>query len=106
MKFGIIGGLILLILTIVFSTIAIDNNKIAKEIVTTNFKLNKAEKEVDAKKEIVPKILEQKENLNTIMPEETNSTTSDKEIIKNQEKSKWQEFDKKFENFDEKFKDF
>jgi len=106
MKFGIIGGLILLILTIVFSTIAIDNNKIAKEIVTTNFKLNKAEKEVDAKKATMPKIHEQKEELKTIMPEETNSTTSDKEIIKNQEKSKWQEFDKKFENFDEKFKDF
>jgi len=106
MKFGIIGGFILLILTIIFSTMAVENNKIAKEIVTTSFKLNEPKKEETISKrqeEInVCKVSDKFLSCN----KEANSKALVKETIKNQEKTKWQEFDVKFDDFDKKFKDF
>ena len=39
MKVGFIGGMILLILTLIFSVIAIKNNQIAREVTLRNFGL-------------------------------------------------------------------
>jgi len=43
MKVGIFGSVILLILTLIFSYIAIQNNKIAKAVVVKEFALDKNE---------------------------------------------------------------
>jgi len=85
MKVGFLGGLVLLILTIIFSYIAIQNNKIAKEITIKSFELNTPLKSISD---------------NNI----SDKNISEKPIIK--KSSKWDNFDKKFDNFDKKFEDF
>jgi len=79
MKVGFFGGLLLLGLTIVFSMIAIQNNKIAREITIRNFDLDKS------KEQIV---------------NDTNDTNRSKTQIQKSD------FDRKFEEFDIKLLNF
>ena len=79
MKVGFFGGLLLLGLTIVFSMIAIENNKIAREITIRNFGLDKS------KEQIV---------------NDTNDTNRSKTQIQKSD------FDRKFEEFDKKLLNF
>lgn len=79
MKVGFFGGLLLLGLTIVFSMIAIQNNKIAREITIRNFDLDKS------KEQIV---------------NDTNDTNRSKTQIQKSD------FDRKFEEFDKKLLNF
>ncbi|SFP02242.1 hypothetical protein [Hydrogenimonas thermophila] len=72
MKVGFFGGLLLLGLTIIFAMIALQNNKIAREIAIKNFGLDK-----------------QAIDLN-----DTNRTKQQSDFDR-----KFEEFDKKFENF-------
>jgi len=84
MKFGFFGGLILLILTIVFSIIAIKNNQIARKITTQEFGLEKS-KSIDMNR----------------------SENRKKVPVKIDEfDKKMYEFNKKFEGFDEEFEKF
>jgi len=75
MKVGFFGGLLLLGLTIIFSMIAIQNNKIAREITIRNFGLDKSKGQI---------------------ANDTNDTNRTK---KSDFDRKFEEFDKKFENF-------
>ena len=82
MKVGFFGGMILLGLTIVFSMIAIQNNKLVREITVKSFGLDKAKHKRDTnqskqKQKVIIKVKMQKSNF-------------DKEF---------EEFDKKFDNF-------
>jgi len=77
MKFGFFGGLILLVLTIVFSIIAIKNNQIARKITTQEFGL-----------------------------EETKSVDINLSHIKKRFTAKKDDFDKKMYEFDKKFDGF
>ena len=79
MKVGFFGGLLLLGLTIIFSLIAIENNKIAREITIRNFGLDKS------KEQIV---------------NDTNDTNRSKTQIQKSD------FDRKFEEFDKKLLNF
>jgi len=83
MKVGFFGGIILLGLTIIFSMIAIQNNKLAREITIKNFGLDKAK---------------HKRDIN-----ETNQSKQKQKIIIKVQKSN---FDKEFEEFDKKFDNF
>jgi hypothetical protein len=86
MKVGFFGGLILLGLTIVFSMIAIQNNKIAREITIKNFGLNQQARV-------------KKEDIN-----DTNKTQASVTLkLQVQQKS---DFDREFEEFDKKFENF
>jgi hypothetical protein len=49
MRVGFFGGIILLMLTIVFSVIAVENNKIAKTIVIKEFGLENNETNISKK---------------------------------------------------------
>jgi len=70
MKVGIFGSAILLILTLIFSYIAIQNNKIARAIVVKEFELDKNE-----------------------------SNKTQKDNFEKQFSNKLKEFDKKFNSF-------
>jgi len=103
MKFGFIGGGILLILTLVFSYIAIQNNKIAKEITVKSFKLDRE-----------PVVAVSNSNADTNVTD-SNTTEAEKESnnkvnvvvkVEAQESNRWKEFDSKFEDFNKKFDDF
>ena len=85
MKVGFFGGMILLGLTIIFSMIAIQNNKLAREITVKSFGLDKAKHKRD-----------------------TNETNQSKQKQKVIIKVKMQKsnFDKEFEEFDKKFDNF
>ena len=85
MKVGFFGGMILLGLTIVFSMIAIQNNKLAREITVKSFGLDKVKHKRD-----------------------TNETNQSKQKQKVIIKVKMQKsnFDKEFEEFDKKFDNF
>ncbi len=82
MKVGFFGGMILLGLTIVFSMIAIQNNKLARKITVKSFGLDKVKHKRETnqskqKQKVIIKVKVQKSNF-------------DKEF---------EEFDKKFDNF-------
>ena len=96
MKVGFLGGVILLILTLIFSYIAIQNNKLAREITINSFGMQPAEQKQEIK-------LIQGENNDTNASDLNGSIVETKAAQTN---SKWDKFDEKFKNFDEKFKDF
>ncbi len=83
MKVGFFGGMILLGLTIVFSMIAIQNNKLAREITVKSFGLNKVKHKRD-----------------------TNETNQSKQKVIIKVKVQKSDFDKEFEEFDKKFDNF
>lgn len=83
MKVGFFGGMILLGLTIVFSMIAIQNNKLAREITVKSFGLNKVKHKKD-----------------------TNETNQSKQKVIIKVKVQKSDFDKEFEEFDKKFDNF
>jgi len=103
MKVGIFGGIILLILTVVFSFMAIQNNKIARQITVNSFNLNKqnlTHTKSPAKKDInTSKISKKVEDRNS-------SREVKKPAVTVSKKNNWQNFDEKFKDFDDKFKDF
>jgi len=102
MKVGIFGGIILLILTIVFSFMAIQNNKIARQITVNSFNLNKqklTEKKSPAEDINTSKISKKFEDRNS-------SNEAKKPVTAVSKQNNWQNFDEKFKGFDEKFKDF
>ena len=98
MKVGFLGGGILLMLTLVFSYIAIQNNKLAREITINAFDVKPNKEAVPPKGEIV------KNDVNNSKIE----AEAKKEVVKQvvEIESKWDKFDEKFKSFDEKFKDF
>jgi len=98
MKVGFIGGIILLILTLIFSYIAIENNKMARKITINAFDLQKAQSKV---REIQSK---QGENNDTNIIRLNVATEIQAPTVKSE--SKLDRFNEKFKNFDEKFKDF
>lgn len=85
MKVGFFGGMILLGLTIVFSMIAIQNNKLAREITVKSFGLNKVKHKRDTN--------------------ETNQSKQKQKVIIKVKVQK-SDFDKEFEEFDKKFDNF
>ena len=103
MKVGIFGGIILLILTLVFSFMAIQNNKIARQITINSFNLNKqtlAQTELPAE-----------EDMNASVSKKFEDRNSSKELKKPTvtavpKQNNWQNFDEKFKGFDNKFKNF
>jgi len=86
-------------LTLVFSYIAIQNNKIAREITINAFELKPHKEAVAQKEEVVVK-----EDVNNSKIE----TEAKKEVIWKvvEIESKWDKFDKKFVDFDKKFENF
>jgi len=94
MKVGFFGGLLLLGLTIIFSMIAIQNNKIAREVAVKSFELNQAKESKD--KNTTLKDLAIKENK---VANKTNPSIK-------QDKGFMDDFDKKFSNFDKQFNNF
>ena len=88
MKVGFFGGLILLGLTIVFSMIAIQNNKIAREITIKNFGLNQQARV-------------KKEDIN-----DTNKTKTQASVTLKLQVQQKSDFDREFEEFDKKFENF
>ena len=79
---------------LVFSFIAIQNNKLARQITIDSFGI---EKNVENKKK------------DHLAPDINNSKTInvvDKNKTKNKVVNKWNNFDDKFKNFDDKFKNF
>ena len=99
MKFGMLGGAILLILTLIFSYIAIQNNKLAREITINSFGMQQKVQPIQNKQEIQP----------TTGDNNDTNITKPSIVIETkaaQTKSKWDKFDEKFKDFDEKFKSF
>lgn len=99
MKFGFFGGGILLMLTLIFSYIAIQNNKIAREITMKSFNL-------DTNKSAAPVTAPAQQNNEApaVAPEaDTNISTPPAQEPKD---DKWQKFDEKFKDFDKKFEKF
>lgn len=95
MKFGFFGGAILLILTLIFSYIAIQNNKMAREITVNAFELKQPQKEAvqnENQKELADLrvLIQQRDANNTAVKAE----------------GKWDKFDEKFKDFDKKFENF
>jgi len=82
MRVGLFGGAILLILTLIFSYIAIQNNKLARQVAIKEFGLDK-----NASSSI------SKEN------NQTKNTTQQIDSFDKQFSKKLQEFDKKFNSF-------
>ena len=104
MKFGFFGGAILLMLTLVFSYIAIQNNKIAKEITLKSFGLDKPKAQALQQQPAV-------NDNNASMVQDINETkrenTPKVETKEAEAKDdKWQKFDEKFKDFDKKFENF
>ena len=96
MKFGFFGGAILLMLTLVFSYIAIQNNKIAKEITLKSFGLDKPKAQAPQQQPAV--------NDNNETKRENTPKVETKEVEAKDDK--WQKFDEKFKDFDKKFENF
>lgn len=88
MKVGIFGGIIFLILALIFANVAINNNKIAVNIVEKTFN-DFDEKNSSTLPFTAP-----------IETADTNSTASSAEV------DEWSDFEKKFDKFDDKFKNF
>lgn len=103
MKFGFFGGGILLMLTLIFSYIAIQNNKIAREITMKSFNL-------DSNKSAAPATVpaQQKDEVPATVPKaDTNISTPPAQAEHSEPKDdKWQKFDDKFKDFDKKFEKF
>jgi len=84
MRVGLFGSAILLILTLIFSYIAIQNNKLARQVAIKEFGLDKN---------------------NSLASNKENNQTNSKNIVHNtdnfdkQFSKKLQEFDKKFNSF-------
>jgi len=84
MRVGLFGSAILLILTLIFSYIAIQNNKLAREVAIKQFELDK--------------------NTSSSILKESNQTKNIKNItetdnFEKQFSNKLKEFDKKFNSF-------
>jgi len=102
MKVGIFGGVILLILTIVFSFMAIQNNKIARQITVNSFNLTKQKHEV---KKFITDKNSSSHNISKKV-EDGNMSRVNKTKAPIANKNNWQNFDDKFKDFDSKFKNF
>jgi len=88
LKVGFFGGLALFFLTLVFSYIAIQNNKISREIVINSFALDHGKKEkINANTTDINASKKVAENIEK-------NTTKD-----NNTANKWKDFDNKFKNF-------
>lgn len=101
MKFGFFGGAILLVLTLIFSYIAIQNNKISREITINAFDLKQLPVAVasdELKKE------EKKSDQESI--EKPLEATSQLQKVDVKTESKWDKFNEKFKDFDKKFENF
>ena len=83
MRVGLFGGAILLILTLIFSYIAIQNNKLARQVAIKEFGLDK--------------------NNSSSMSKKNNQTNS-KNIVQTDNFDK--QFSKKLQKFDKKFNSF
>jgi hypothetical protein len=99
MKVGIFGGIILLILTIVFSFMAIQNNKIARQITVDNFHLTKNKKPENH-------IIVDNNNSYLISEKSKDNNVSEIKRTTSVKQNNWKTFDEKFKDFDSKFKDF
>lgn len=110
MKVGFLGGMILLVLTLVFSYVALQNNKLAREITIQSFGVNpQPAKQI----EIDVNVSNSVKDVNTTSDISNNSSSV--ETIDNTQKQaskveevndKWKKFDEKFEDFDKKFENF
>lgn len=104
MKFGFFGGAILLILTLIFSYIAIQNNKMAREITVNAFELKQPQGEatiqnIDQKGGSTLKIQDVNQTV-----DKNNTAATEPQFVKVE--SKWDKFDEKFKDFDKKFENF
>ena len=98
MKVGFFGGLLLLGLTIIFSMIAIQNNKIAREVAVKSFNLSQKESKDVAK---------ESKDKNTTTLKNVANKANQVSIEQNQNnKGFMDDFDKKFSNFDKQFENF
>ncbi|QOG13037.1 hypothetical protein [Arcobacter sp. FWKO B] len=95
MKFGFFGGAILLILTLVFAKLAMDTDRMTKEIVADAFQLE--EKQIQK---------EAKTNQNVEQPVQAHQNVEVVQQVQVQKDDKWSDFDSKFDKFEEKFKNF
>ncbi len=87
---GKFAGIFFILMTILFSTIAINNNKAVMTIIEDEFSL----------KEKAAQAMQQHDS------NDTNGTTIKRLPTPAETGGKWGEFDKKFENFDKSFEDF
>lgn len=103
MKFGFFGGAILLILTLIFSYLAIQNNKMSREITMNAFDLKPQQLAIE----------EPKNSYKEGDKNETNSTVDEplveaklRKVEVETKSNRWDKFDEKFKDFDKKFEDF
>jgi len=104
MKFGFFGGAILLILTLIFSYIAIQNNKMAREITVNAFELKQPQQQVAAQNT-------NQKGENTSKSQDANATVDKNNTAIAQPQTpetegKWDKFNEKFKDFDKKFENF
>lgn len=96
MKVGFIGGAVLLVLTLVFSYIAIKNNKMARQIAIQSFGLQPKNNPTLIATSKDTTIKKQDDNTTNALPTQKHITKS----------SQWVQFNNKFKNFNQKFKNF
>ena len=84
MRVGLFGGAILLILTLIFSYIAIQNNKLARQVAIKEFGLDKN---------------------NSLASKKENNQTNSKNAVQNADNFNKQ-FSKKLQEFDKEFNSF
>lgn len=107
MKFGFFGGAILLILTLIFSYIAIQNNKMAREITINAFDLKQPQQVTVQNTNQKGEDPAKSQDVN-IQGDKNNTETTEPQVSKAEVKaqSKWDKFDEKFKDFDKKFEKF
>lgn len=99
-------GIAMFILTIIFATIAMENNKIAREIVVRNFGLMQQEqKPAEIKQQVNQAVTASvAENTQVKAEEQAQKPQQETNAGTTYHNDKWADFDRKFENFDENFK--
>lgn len=99
-------GIAMFILTIIFATIAIENNKIAREIVVRNFGLMQQEqKPAETQQQLnQTRTASATENIQVKVEEQAQKPQQETNTGTTYRNDKWVEFDRKFENFDDNFK--
>jgi len=102
MKVGFFGGLLLLGLTIIFSMIAIQNNKIAREVAVKSFNLDQAK---ESKQEVAKESKDENATLKDLVTKK-DKVANKANPSKQEDKGFMDDFDKKFSNFDKQFNNF
>lgn len=99
-------GIAMFILTIIFATIAMENNKIAREIVVRNFGLMQQEQKPAETQQHLNQTVTASvtENTQVKVEEQAQKPQQETNTDTTVNNDKWADFNRKFENFDDNFK--